>query len=127
MFNVPNIMIVEESPDISLITSRIFEYQKWRVTRCSTGEEALSYLISNVVDMILMDINLPTISGIECCKKIRNLPDKLKSNIPIIAVTGNLKNLTLSEYKGLGFTHFYKKPVDYEELMSKIKSLLQLN
>ena len=126
MYSAPNIMIVEESLEISLITSKIFEYQKWRVTKASTGEEALSYLISNVVDIILMDINLPTMSGFDLCKKIRNLPDKLKANIPIIAVTGNEHNLILEEYKQRGFSYFYQKPVDFEVLIKKIKTLIEI-
>jgi CheY-like chemotaxis protein len=119
-------MIVEESPEISLITSKIFEYQKWQVTKASTGEEALSYLISNVVDVIIMDINLPTMSGFELCKKIRNLPDTLKANIPIISVTGNQENLTLQDYKSRGFSYFYQKPVDFGTLINKIKTLIEI-
>jgi CheY-like chemotaxis protein len=126
MHTVPNIMIVEESPELSLITSKIFEYQKWQVTKASTGEEALSYLISNVVDVIIMDINLPTMSGFELCKKIRGLPDKLKANIPIISVTGNQENLTLQDYKLRGFSYFYQKPVDFETLINKIKTLIEI-
>ena len=122
----PNIMIVEESPEIITITSKIFGYQKWQVTKSSTGEEALSYLISNVVDLILMDIDLPTMSGLECCKKIRNLPDKLKSNIPIIAVTGNSRNMTLKEYQSAGFSYFFQKPVDFDILLNKVKSMIEL-
>ena len=126
MFLTPTIMIVEESLSISLITSKIFQYQKWQVTKASTGEEALSFLISNNVDIILMDINLPTISGIECCQRIRNLPDKIKSNTPIIALTGNELELTLEEYKNKGFTYFFQKPVDFEILISKIKSIIEI-
>ena len=126
MFLTPTIMIVEESLSISLITSKIFQYQKWQVTKASTGEEALSFLISNNVDIILMDINLPTISGIECCQRIRNLPDKIKSNTPIIALTGNELELTLEEYKKKGFTYFFQKPVDFEILISKIKSIIEI-
>ena len=126
MYTQPNIMIVEESLEISLITSKIFEYQKWQVTKASTGEEALSYLISNVVDVIIMDINLPTMSGFELCKKIRGLSDKLKANIPIISVTGNQENLTLQDYKLRGFSYFYQKPVDFETLINKIKTLIEI-
>lgn len=126
MHIVPNIMIVEESPEIITITSKIFNYQKWHVTKASTAEEALSYLISNQVDLILMDINLPLMSGIDCCKKIRNLPDRMKSSIPIIAVTANSLDMTLKEYQSVGFSYFFQKPVDFETLLNKIKSMIEL-
>jgi two-component system cell cycle response regulator DivK len=89
------IMIVEESPDISLLTAKIFQYQKWEVTKTPTAENALELLDSNEIDIILMDINLPGMSGIECCGKIRQLSDPVKSKIPIIAVTGNEHGLSL--------------------------------
>ena len=125
MLNTHTIMIVEESTDISLITSRIFQYHKWQVVKASTGEEALSFLISNVVDIILMDVNLPGMNGIECCEKIRHLPDNFKSTIPIIAVTGNEFNFTLEEYQSRGFTYFYQKPVDFGILVNKIESIVE--
>ena len=119
-----HILIVEESYEISLITSRIFEFQKWQVTKASTCEEALSFLKSNMVDVILMDINLPGISGLECCKSIRHFDDKIKSTIPIIAVTGNSNNFTLEEYKLRGFNYFFQKPVKFDLLVDKIKKIL---
>jgi len=122
-----HILIVEESFDISLITSRIFEYQNWKVTKASTGEEALSFLKSNDVDVILMDISLPGMSGLECCNEIRRLTDKVKSITPIIAVTANANNFTLSQYKERGFTDFFQKPVNFDKLIGKIKSILHKN
>ena len=127
MISSSTILIVEESLDISLITAKIFEYQHWQVTKAASADEALSFLKSNLVDIILMDINLPGMSGIDCCKMIRKLPDKIKSNIPIIAVTANQKNMTLQEYKDEGFTYFFQKPVNFDKLISKIKSILNKN
>jgi DNA-binding response OmpR family regulator len=122
-----HILIVEESFDISLITSKIFEYQNWKVTKASTGEEALSFLKSNDADVILMDISLPGMSGLECCNKIRKLTDKVKSITPIIAVTANANNFSLSQYKERGFTDFFQKPVNFDKLIGKIKSILHKN
>lgn len=121
------ILIVEEATDISLITSRIFEFQKWQVIKSSNGDEALSFLKSNSADVILMDINLPGMSGIECCKQIRKLSDKMKSTIPIIAVTANSLGYTLDEYKSNGFTDFFQKPVNFESLIERIKSIFEKN
>lgn len=122
-----HILIVEESFDISLLTSKIFEYQNWKVTKAATGEEALSFLKSNDADVILMDINLPGMSGIECCGKIRKLSDKVKSTTPIIAVTANANNFNLSQYKERGFTDFFQKPVNFDKLIGKIKTILHKN
>jgi two-component system cell cycle response regulator DivK len=127
MTSTHKILIVEESKDISIITSKIFQFQGWQVINASSGEEVLSFLISNTVDVILMDINLPSMSGVECCGEIRKLKDKMKSNIPIIAITGNTLNWNLLQYQSKGFTYFYQKPVKFEILIDKIKSILGIN
>jgi len=120
-----NIMIVEESPDISLITAKIFKFQKWNVIRALSSEIALELLNTNQIDIILMDINLPGISGIECCIRIRQLSDSIKSKTPIIAVTGNEHGYTLEEYKKIGFDYFLQKPVNFEVLLDRIRKILK--
>jgi DNA-binding response OmpR family regulator len=119
------IMIVEESPDISILTSKIFQYQKWDVTRAISSEIALELLVDNQIDIILMDINLPGISGIECCRMIRQLSDPIKSKTPIIAVTGNEYGFTLEEYINRGFNYFLQKPVNFEVLLDRIRKILK--
>lgn len=119
------IMIVEESPDISIITSKIFQYQKWEVTRAISSEVALELLSDSQIDIILMDVNLPGISGLECCKMIRQLSDPVKSKTPIIAVTGNEHGFTLEEYMNRGFNYFLQKPVNFEVLLDRIRKILK--
>ena len=119
----PNILIVEESYDISLLTAKIFKFQKWTSFSADTAEKALVILYKNDIDIILMDINLPGESGIECCKQIRQLNNE-KSKVPIIAVTGNHLDLTLEEYKKIGFSDFLQKPVNFDVLLERMKKLL---
>lgn len=118
------IMIVDESETISLITSKLFEFQHWIVTKATSGEMALEFLENEYFDVILLDINLPGMTGIECCKLIRGLEDKVKAKTPIFAITGNDLNLTEKEYKERGFDEFFQKPTNFQLLIDKLKKIL---
>jgi DNA-binding response OmpR family regulator len=119
------VLIVEESQDIALITGKIFEYQKWDVTKVNTAEEAIDLINNQDYDIVLMDINLPKMSGLECCRRIRELGNGKKATIPIIAVTGNSHNFTLKDYQKRGFNYFFQKPTNFEDLMNKVNKLVE--
>ena len=74
-------------------------------------------------DIVLMDINMPVMDGIECTEKIRNLDDEIKSKIPIIAITGNARNLSLEEYQEIGINEFLQKPLNFDQLVTLVKEL----
>jgi CheY-like chemotaxis protein len=81
----------------------------------------LDALESEPFDIILMDINMPIMDGIECTEKIRSLEDSGKSNIPIIAITGNARNLSLEEYREIGINEFLQKPLNFDELVNLVR------
>ena len=118
------IMIVDESETISIITSKLFQYQHWNVTKATSGEMALEFIQNEDFDVILLDINLPGMTGIECCQLIRKMEDRRKAKTPIFAVTGNDLNLTEKEYKERGFNEFFKKPTNFQLLIDKLKKIL---
>ena len=68
-----------------------------------------------------MDINMPVMDGIECTEKIRSLADKTKSEIPIIAITGNARNYTLDEYRAAGINEYLQKPLNFDTLVTMVK------
>jgi CheY-like chemotaxis protein len=73
--------------------------------------------------VILMDINMPGMDGIECTRLIRQLSDPKKAGIPIIAITGNAKNYSLEDFKTQGFNDFLQKPLNFDVLVEKVKAL----
>jgi CheY-like chemotaxis protein len=70
-----------------------------------------------------MDINMPVMDGIECTEKIRDLDDPEKSKIPIIAITGNARNLSLEEYREIGINELLQKPLNFDVLVNLVKKL----
>ena len=78
-------------------------------------------------DMILTDIHMPDGDGISLTKLIREYPDNVKAQVPIIAITANAMQKDLDEYKAIGMNDHIVKPFSEENLFEKIQKNLVTN
>jgi CheY-like chemotaxis protein len=117
------VLIAEDSSVILNLTKKILEFQNCEIYSAKNGHVVLEMLAQNDFNVILMDINMPGMDGIECTGLIRKLDNPTKSGVPIIAITGNAKNYTLEEFKAQGFTDFLQKPLNFDVLVEKVKAL----
>lgn len=115
-------LIVDDLPENRLIT-RILLKSSFECTEAENGEQAVEYFSISKPDLILMDISMPVMNGVEALKKIREMNEKA-INVPIIAVTtgGPLGNR--DELLDEGFDEFIQKPVARQELFEKIAYFL---
>ena len=111
------ILIAEDSSVILNLTKKILVQQHYEIDAAKDGEEVLKKVESGNYDLILMDINIPKIDGMECTKRIRALADKTKSSIPIFAITGNAKNYSTDEFTAAGINEFLQKPINFDQLV----------
>ena len=116
------VLIAEDSSVILNLTKKILEFQNCEIHSAKNGQMVLDLLNSDSFNVILMDINMPGMDGIECTAAIRKLSDSRKAGTPIIAITGNAKNYTLAEFKAQGFTDFLQKPLNFDVLVEKVKA-----
>jgi CheY-like chemotaxis protein len=86
----------------------------------SNGKEAIQQLQSLHFDMVLMDIEMPVMNGLETTKFIRNEFDKDKAKIPIVALTAHNPNDFFEEFNSAGFDELLTKPY----LISKIQKVI---
>jgi CheY-like chemotaxis protein len=117
------VLIAEDSSVILNLTKKILEFQNCEIYSAKNGHIVLEMLATNNYQVILMDINMPGMDGIECTGHIRKMADPKKANVPIIAITGNAKNYSLEEFKAQGFTDFLQKPLNFDVLVEKVKAL----
>ncbi|MGD9327637.1 MAG: response regulator [Cyclobacteriaceae bacterium] len=117
------VLIAEDSSVIQNLTKKILSIQNYEISSVKNGQQVLDALEAEPFDIILMDINMPVMDGIECTEKIRSLDDEVKSNIPIIAITGNARNLSLEEYQEIGINEFLQKPLNFDQLVTLVKEL----
>jgi CheY-like chemotaxis protein len=111
------ILIAEDSSVILNLTKKILMQQHYEIDSAKDGEEVLKKLQTANYDLILMDINIPKIDGMECTKQIRTLSDSKKSSTPIFAITGNAKNYSVDDFEAVGINEYLQKPIDFDKLV----------
>ena len=115
------VIIAEDSSVIQNLTKKILQIQNFSITSVRNGQEVLDSLNKEDYDLILMDINMPKMDGMECARTIRQMTDPIKSNIPILAITGNAKNYTINDFKEVGINEYIPKPLNFDVLVEKVK------
>jgi len=114
------ILVVDDDSVNRLLMEKIIRLKGWQVFSAPDGASALLWLSNNDVDIILMDIQLPDISGLQLAEKIHSLPNKQNAMVPIIAVTAFVEEETRIECLQAGMNDFLAKPVMIEELYRMI-------
>ena len=117
----PTILIVDDENDIIDLLSYNLKTNNYNVETACDGSEAL-LKINNNIDLILLDVMMPKIDGIEVCKSIKKNPST--KNIPVILLTA--KSTSQDEYEGLisGADDYIKKPISIKNLLLRIKNIL---
>ncbi len=121
MSTTKKVLIAEDSSVIQNLTKKILEQQNYEIKSVKNGKDVMKALEKEIYDLILLDINMPQMDGMECAKQIRSLADKKKSSVPLIAITGNARNYSEEEFKTGGFNEFIPKPLDFDKLVAAVK------
>lgn len=115
------VLIVEDSSVIQNLTKKILQMQNFDISAAKNGQQVLDILKNKHFDIILMDINMPVMDGMECSRRIRSLDDPDKAGIPIIAITGNAQNYSIDEFKEAGINDYIPKPLNFDILVETVK------
>lgn len=114
------ILVVEDNKINQMITRKILQKNKVECDVADNGTIAINKVKENDFDLVLMDIHMPGISGIEATKEIRKFNEK----IPIIALTAVTLDENLDEFYLNGFNDIIPKPYKTEEFFQKINKYL---
>ena len=123
IFEDKAVMIVEDNKINQMITKKILEKKKMICTVVDNGLDAIKHANEENFDVILMDIHMPGISGIEATKKIR----EFNKTVPIIALTAITIEENLEDFYKAGFNEFIPKPFNAEDFFEKINRVLRSN
>lgn len=115
------IMVVDDNESLRKFTAILLEKQGFDVIQKEDGQQAVEALETESIDVILMDIEMPVMDGIEASKVIRN-SNKRYASVPIIAYTGDSTGITLDKIDSSGMSDFIVKPADKSRLLDKIAS-----
>ena len=118
--NAPSVLIIEDEPEIRDIVQIFLKNEGCLVLEAEDGEQGLELLQMHPVDLIILDVMMPRLDGIQTCIKIRET-----NNIPIIMLSA--KNEDMDKILGLtsGADDYLSKPFNPLELVARIKSQLR--
>lgn len=120
MENKPTVLIVEDENGISNFIAAILTSNDFNVIKCKKGNEAVSMTASYCPDLILLDLGLPDIDGLEVLKSIREWSD-----IPVIVVTARSNELEKVKAFDLGADDYITKPFGTLELLARIRTAIR--
>lgn len=119
-FKNSHIMIADDNPiNLELITT-LLRQQGATITQANDGLEAVEFACRNDYDLILMDIHMPNLSGIQAAKEIRQYELDISRHTPIIALTADVMPDTKSLVKSSGMDDYLAKPVEEPTLIDVI-------
>lgn len=121
---MPRILSVEDDPDFQHLISHVLRNQGFEVHYAFTGPEGHEKAVALNPDLILLDMMLPGLNGVEVVKLLKK--HKATRDIPIIVLTAypTDANFFESEIKALGAVEYLRKPIQTSELVPRIKKLL---
>jgi len=121
--NKYKILIVDDEPDILEFINYNLNREGFKVYQASNGREAIATAIKKIPDLILLDIMLPDLDGIETCQEIRKIPTLYHTTIAFLTARGE----DYSQIAGFeaGGDDYITKPIKPKVLISRIKALLK--
>ncbi|CCQ97151.1 Response regulator MprA [[Clostridium] ultunense Esp] len=114
------ILIIDDDKKISTMMKRGLTYEGYKVSVAESGKEGLLKVLEESPDLVILDVMMPGMDGLEVCRRLRN-----DGNIPILMVTA--RDAISDRVKGLetGADDYLIKPFAFEELVARIKALLR--
>jgi signal transduction histidine kinase/CheY-like chemotaxis protein/ligand-binding sensor domain-containing protein len=120
-----SILVAEDEPVNMLLISEVLGKMGFHVIKASNGKEVLDLLTSHHPAVILMDVNMPEMDGLETTQIIRTLPQP-KRNIPIVALTAGAMSEDRERCLGAGMNSFISKPFRLEEIEGVLKKFVKV-
>jgi two-component system, cell cycle response regulator DivK len=116
------ILIVEDNPQSLKLVRDILQVKGYQTLETETGEEGVRLAHERHPALILMDIQLPGINGIEALQRLR--ADPVTSATPVIAVTASVMTQDRSRIMAAGFNGFQSKPISVNQLLATVREAL---
>lgn len=120
---ITRILCVEDNPQNMRLVRKILIGAGYEVVEAVNGEQALAMIEQEPLDVVLMDVNLPDIDGLEVTRRIRQMPQF--NNLPIVALTANAMHGDRERCMEAGCNGYVPKPITKVELFATITQMLR--
>lgn len=123
MENSLNLLIVDDIFVNRLLIKEIVKKIEARCFEAENGKQAIDILEKEAIDIILMDIEMPVMNGLETTKYIREKFTSPKNNVPIIALTAHNPSTFFDDFKDVGFNQLMTKPYSVSKVLFMIEEV----
>jgi CheY-like chemotaxis protein len=113
------ILVVEDNEKNMKLFRDVLVATGYRTLEATTGGEALDLATRRAPDLVLMDIRLPDMDGVETLRRLR--ADRRTASIPVLALTAQAMDGDQERFLGAGFDGYLPKPVDIVQLVGAVK------
>jgi DNA-binding response OmpR family regulator len=117
------ILIVEDDPDIAELVARYLEKAAFETDRAASGRDALQMIAANPPALVVLDLMLPHVDGLEICRRLRS--SEKTAAIPIIMLTARAEESERIVGLELGADDYLAKPFSPNELVARVRALLR--
>ena len=117
------VLIVEDNDKNMKLARDVLQAKGYQTLEAETGEEGVRLAKERKPDLVLMDIQLPGINGIEAFRQIRADPGTAR--IPVVALTASVTPTDRSQITAAGFDAFVGKPINLKEFLDTVKRFIE--
>jgi DNA-binding response OmpR family regulator len=117
------LLLVEDDPSISEPLTRALARDGYEVRATASGEEAVAIATAGGIDLVLLDLTLPDLDGLEVCRRIRAIDEAL----PIVMLTARAEEIDLVVGFDAGADDYVAKPFSLAELLARVRARLRLS
>ncbi len=119
----PKILVIEDEADILEVITYNLEREGHKVISCRNGEQGLSRIRTDNPDLVILDLMLPGMDGVEVCRQVKS--DPVTRAIPVIMVTAKAEESDIVLGLGIGADDYITKPFSPKELVARVKVVLR--
>jgi DNA-binding response OmpR family regulator len=117
------ILVAEDDRDIADLIAHYLRKQGWEPHVVATGDDAVAYARRHAIDLVVLDLMLPGLSGLEVCRLLRG--DKTTEALPIIMVTARAEETDRIVGLDIGADDYLAKPFSPNELVARVRALIR--
>jgi diguanylate cyclase (GGDEF)-like protein len=119
----PRILVVDDVDDNRIILARRFQRRNFDIVEADCGAKALELIDANSFDLVLLDVTMPDISGLEVLRRIRLA--HTPASLPVIMVTANSQSSDIVEALEIGANDYVAKPVDFAVALARVNAQVE--
>lgn len=116
---MPRVLIIEDSPDIRLLVTQMLQSEGYDVAVAEDGLEGLQLDATISADLVVLDVNLPTIDGYEVCRRLKE-----RRNVPVLMLTVRAEEAEVNKGMQAGADLHISKPFDMATFLNCVRTLV---